>query len=122
MKRKILVVDDEPEIVESLREHLTENGFEVFGAGSAEEFRTQVQAHKPDLIVLDIRLGNRDGAEVYDKLLKDGFDHTVPVIFISGLAHGRPDSPASPGRRYALHSKPFDLDQMLQDIRCLVGG
>lgn len=121
MKHKILVVDDEPEIVTSLKEHLTEHGFDVATAGSAEEFRKRICSQKPDLIVLDIKLGTRDGAEVYEKLLKDGFDRTVPVIFISGLAHGRPDSPASPGRKYALHSKPFDLDAIVKDINCLVG-
>ncbi len=61
MSAKILVVDDDKEFLEILQESLPTHGFEVSLAQNGEEFRQQVFTSKPDLIILDIMLGESNG-------------------------------------------------------------
>jgi len=124
MKRKILVVDDEWAILELLRIKLTKKGFDVSTARNEKEFFERAFKDKPDLIILDIWLGNEGGGtKLYDEALDDGFDPEVPVIFMSALVEeGTPPKRASKGGRFALYGKPFDFNLMLEDIFCLTGA
>ena len=117
---RILIVDDDSEIYESLAELLASEGFEPVWAKNAEEFKAQAFSHKPALIILDILLGRDNGTQTYNKLLLEGFDRKVPVVFLSGLVENYGTAPVLPGRTYALHSKPFKYEELLRDIRCLI--
>ena len=121
MKIKILLVDDEKEILDILKEWLVLEGFEVLTAQTGREFRKLALAEKPNLIVLDIHLGSDNGPAVYDELLSQGFDRRVPVIFLTGLVSEEAKSRAAAGRTYALHTKPFNMTEIIKDIHCLVG-
>jgi DNA-binding response OmpR family regulator len=120
MKMRILIVDDEPGIFDSLSHLLSEDGFEVAWAATAEEFRTLAFKFEPHLIVLDIHLRGHNGTEVHKQLLKEGLDRKLPVLFLSGLLPDAPAMPLTPGRNYALHSKPFRYDDLLRDIQFLI--
>ncbi len=122
--KKILVVDDEWAILELLRIKLAKKGFDVIVAQNEKEFTGQIFENKPDLIILDIWLGNEGGGtKLYDSALDGGFDPDVPVIFMSALVkEGTPPKRASQGGRFALYGKPFDFDLMLEDIYCLTGS
>ena len=120
MKPKILVVDDEWSMQELLSLILVMAGFDVVLAGNEEEFRRETRAHQPDVIILDIILGNQNGVQVYEELLKEGLDPDIPVVFLSALAQDRPPTPPQPGRRYALIGKPFDSDVLVRELRSLV--
>ncbi len=120
MKQKILVVDDEKDILESLQELLSEEGFEVILAGTVGEFRKKALKSKPDLIILDIMLGQDNALDAYQELLTVGLDSKIPVLFLTGLLQDRPPSPARPGRSYALMGKPFHYEELMKEIRCLV--
>lgn len=119
-KSKILIVDDDGETRELLSCLLTSEGYEIDEAGCADEFQKQAFAKKPDLIILDIMLGDKNGPLVYEKLLKEGLDSKIPVIFLSGLVEDHPPSPAQEGRLFALRAKPFQLNELLNDISCLL--
>jgi two-component system, OmpR family, alkaline phosphatase synthesis response regulator PhoP len=122
MSGKILVVDDDKAILELLRFELSSQGYEVVTAQNRDEFRAKALSEKPDLVILDIMLGSYNGAILYDEILGEGFDRRIPVIFLTALAQDRPPSPASPGRTYALYSKPFDPQQLLEEIGHLVNA
>jgi len=62
--KKILIVDDEPDILEFLKYNLLKEGFEVLTAGDGEEGLRVAEAEKPDLIVLDIMMPKMDGVEI----------------------------------------------------------
>ena len=62
--KKILIVDDEPDILEFLKYNLVKEGFEVLTAGDGEEGLRVAEAEKPDLIVLDIMMPKMDGVEI----------------------------------------------------------
>ena len=121
MRQRILVVDDEKPIRELLRHKLSVLGFEVVTAKNAKEFSDYALMQKPDLIILDIWLKDKMGHDVYNELLRTGFDKEVPVIFITALIQGEPRSPQMlPGKKYALYSKPFDFEKLAAEIQHLL--
>ena len=117
---KILVVDDEPDMLEVLGHALLYAGFEVLKAQNETQFEQLALGEKPDAIVLDIMLGDQDGPQIYQKLLDNGFDRNVPVVFLSALAQDRPLTRPQQGRTYALLSKPFDHHELVEELRGLV--
>ena len=117
----VLVVDDDPEILQLLQMTLKTAGYDVLTARTGSEFKTQALKSRPDLIVLDIMLGDEYGPDIYDKLIHQGLDADVPVIFLSALAEDRPLEEPRPGRKYALLGKPFEITQLIHEIQILTG-
>jgi two-component system phosphate regulon response regulator OmpR len=117
MKNHVLVVDDQPSMRDLLREILEMSGFEVSLARDGKEFRKRVFTQRPDIIILDILLGEEDGTEVYQELLSEGLDPDIPVIILSALAGDQPPTPPAGGRKYALFGKPFDPGRLVREMR-----
>ena len=84
MKPRVLVIDDEPAIRDSLRMILEYERYEVAGASNGPEGLVMAQSQRPDLVVLDVKMPGMDGLEVLRKLRT--FDPTLPVVVVSG--HG----------------------------------
>ena len=84
--RRILVVDDDRDMAELIRHHLEEEGFEVTLAFSGEDALWLAREFKPDLITLDVRLGDMDGFEVLERLKKDDETAHIPVVIVSVVA------------------------------------
>src|SRR5687767_13177302 len=84
MKPRILVIDDEAAIRDSLRMILEYEDYQFMGAASGQEGLALVQRDRPDLVLLDIKMPGMDGIEVLRKL--HALDETLPVVMISG--HG----------------------------------
>jgi two-component system, OmpR family, alkaline phosphatase synthesis response regulator PhoP len=82
-KQKILVVDDEEDILELLRFNLTQEGFAVACAGSGEEALKLTRLEKPELILLDLLLPGIDGLEVAKRLKNDPSTREIPVIMVT---------------------------------------
>ncbi len=118
----ILIVDDDPEILQLLKLTLETSGYHVLTAKTGDDFQTQALRNHPDLIVLDIMLGEEYGPDLYDKLLVSGLSANVPVIFLSALAEDRPLEEPRPGHKYALLGKPFEISQLLQEIQVLLAA
>jgi DNA-binding response OmpR family regulator len=83
--KKILVVDDEPNILTMVKYRLMANNYEVFTAETAKEGLELAQSVKPDAIILDIVLPDMDGSEVAQALLDDKATKDIPVIFLTAL-------------------------------------
>jgi len=77
---RILVVDDEIEILRALQRSLTAHGFEVFTASNGEEALEGVSRHRPDLILLDLGLPVMSGLEVCERVRSQS---NVPIIVLS---------------------------------------
>ncbi len=82
MKSKILLVDDEKDIVEFLEYNLNQEGFEVITAYDGTEALQKV-TEKPDLIILDIMMPNIDGYEVCRRIRENNEYSDIPVIFLT---------------------------------------
>ena len=80
---RILVVDDEPDILELIRYNLTRNNYEMIGVASGEEAFTSLRRSPPDLVVLDLMLPGIDGLEVCRRLKNDARTSAIPVIILS---------------------------------------
>jgi len=103
---KILIADDEPDIIEIISFHLTKAGFEVFTAKDGSEAIEQAQLHIPDCIILDIMMPKRSGFEVCEYLRSQKqFDKTLIVLLtalndeashIKGLELGGDDFVSKP--------------------------
>lgn len=119
-KKKILVVDDDPAIRKLLNFTFASSDFEVSEASNEQEFRNQAGQRRPDAIVLDIMLGDRDGVQIYQDLVRGGFDPQVPVVFLSVLAQDISPTPPRSGRTYALLAKPFDPEKLVSQIKSLL--
>jgi CheY-like chemotaxis protein len=113
MKKKILVVDDEPDIREVVRLYLAEEGYEIIEACNGQEAILKVQTEKPDLVVLDIMMPGINGFEVAKHLKDDPNTQHIPIIILSVLAH---DSQFRQGILDYI-SKPFRQDELVQTVR-----
>ncbi len=85
-KKKILVVDDERDIVEFLKDLLVDNGYDVIPAYNGVEAMELVKNDTPDLILLDLQMPEETGTGFYRKLQNRKGLKNIPVIILSGLA------------------------------------
>jgi DNA-binding response OmpR family regulator len=117
---KVLVVDDEENIIEFIRLGLRYEGFQVESASDGEQGITAAQRINPDLIILDIMLPGIDGLEVCRRLRANPITRDIPVLMltakdevrdrITGLRTGADD----------YLTKPFDFDELLERIRAIL--
>ena len=84
--QRILLVDDNPDNLMLLRVLLSNHGYEVLTAGTAEQAREMITAHPPDLILLDVILPGRSGYELCRELKDDSATRLIPVVLITGLS------------------------------------
>ena len=83
--KKILIADDEPDILEIIQYNLTKEGYEVLTARDGDEALTKARMHKPDLIILDIMMPKKNGVEVCELLrMQPAFKETL-IIFLTAL-------------------------------------
>jgi len=103
---RVLVVDDEDDLLELLRYNITREGYQVTCVASGEEALRSVRRNAPDLIVLDIMLPSIDGLEVCRRLKSESKTRDIPIIMltakseesdiVAGLEHGADDYIAKP--------------------------
>ena len=114
---KVLVIDDEPAIVETIEAKLRKEGFTVFTADSAEEGMRLVRRVKPDLLVLDIMLPQRSGLELCRAIRRES---STPIIFLSAKAaeSDRVRGLELGGDDYIV--KPFNLNELVARVRAVL--
>jgi DNA-binding NtrC family response regulator len=110
---KLLLVDDEPNVLYTLELGLAAEGLEIVTARTAREAMAMVRSAAPDVLILDVRLPDGSGLDVFDAAR--GIDPRLPVIVIT--AHGTTDTAIEAMKRGAFEYllKPVDLHQ-LQDV------
>ena len=82
-KDKILVIDDEEDILELLRFNLTKEGYQVCSASTGEEALALARTERPDLILLDLMLPGIDGLEVARRLKADPLTRSMPIVMLT---------------------------------------
>ncbi|MFH1416721.1 MAG: response regulator [Planctomycetota bacterium] len=86
MAKKVMVIDDDKNIVKFLSVALQENGYEVSSASDGEEGFEKVKSEKPDLIILDVMMPKRTGFVLFKQLRKNEEYKDIPVIMFTGVA------------------------------------
>ena len=84
--KKILIVDDEPDLVAYLDALLKDNGFATAVAKDGREGMAKVKSEKPDLISLDISMPEESGVRMYRELCEDPETSKIPVVMVTGLS------------------------------------
>ena len=111
---RILVVDDEIEIVRALQRSLAAHGFDVFTANSGEEALEAISHYRPDLMVLDLGLPGISGLEIARKVRAES---NLPIIVLSVKDTERDKVLALDLGADDYVSKPFGMDEVLARIR-----
>lgn len=128
MKKRILLVDDDRDLVGSIKVVLEANGFEVATAHNGTEAATAVAAQKPDLIVLDVMMDtDAEGFGVAYRLGADPVTRRIPIILLTGfmdhLSSKRESFEHLEGRDWPaakLMKKPVAIPELLAAIRQLL--
>lgn len=88
VKRKILLVEDEPDVLQAVAERLVRDDVEILKAFDGSEGLTRAQADKPDLVLLDLILPRMHGFEFLEKVKANPATSQIPVIVFSNLSGG----------------------------------
>ena len=115
MKKRILVVDDDPGISEVLKIILTEGGYDTDIISDGLHISEKVKDIKPNLILLDIWMSGIDGRDIIKILRKDKETNRIPIVIISALSNT--EKIASESGADDFLAKPFDMGQLLTKVR-----
>ena len=113
-RKKILVVDDEPDILEFLQLILEEEGYAVLTSDKGEYLEQLHNGGLPDLILLDVLLSGKDGREIVKYLKSQQETKHIPVIMFS--AHPSAEETARQAGAEDFLEKPFDIDVLLTKV------
>lgn len=122
MATRILIAEDEPNIVESLAFLLRRAGYDVVSVLDGEATLAQLRTRAPDLMILDLMLPRRNGFEVLKVVKADPVLRSMPVLVLT--AKGQPQD-----RKLALElgvdafiTKPFSNREIVEEVRRLAGA
>lgn len=129
MPKKILIVDDEPDMVTFLSALLEDEGYTTITASDGEEGITKVKSEKPDLVSLDLLMPNKTGIKMFRELRKDDEVRDIPVVMVTGF--GKDDVPSMDFKEWiqqraikppeAYLEKPVDKEMLLAAIKKALG-
>jgi len=119
--QKILIVDDDDDILQVMDKKLTAGGFKVIRAKRGMEAVEKAKAEMPDLILMDIVLPDIDGSEAVKLIHGEPATQQIPVIFVSGIlakdSGGHPTTELKvAGLKYHALSKPFAFETLMKEI------
>ena len=121
-KKKVVCVEDEPEIIDLIRLILGRKGYDLTGATGGQEGLDTIRRVKPDLVLLDLMMPDMDGWEVYQQMKADPDLKDIPVIVVTAKAQ-------SIDKILGLHiakvddyvTKPFGPQELLQSVERVLG-
>lgn len=119
-KIKILIVDDEPNIVQTLQDRLEMNDFDVITACNGKEGLDKAIQHVPDIILLDVIMPVMDGLEMLEALRKEPTCEDISVIMLTARSQTQDIARANACGIEDYIVKPFDLSELLEKIECIV--
>jgi CheY-like chemotaxis protein len=129
MSKKILVVDDEPDMVTFLCTLFEDNGYITTKAADGEEALEKIKQDPPDLISLDLLMPNKTGIKMFRELRKDEGTKDIPVVMVTGF--GKDDVPSMDFKEWvkkrairppeAYIEKPVNPELLLESVRKVLG-
>ena len=124
MPKKILVVDDEPDVVTYLTTLLEDAGYSTVSASNGEEGLEKVRGESPDLVTLDISMPEKSGVRLYTEIKNDDALKSIPVIVVTGI-QGEIEKFLSTRRQVPppddFVAKPIDREALVEKVKKLIG-
>jgi DNA-binding response OmpR family regulator len=118
-KKRILIVDDDPEIIESVRYALQAQGYEVSIARDGNHGLAMAETETPDLLILDMMMPKRSGFLVLEKIRR-GESQAVPIIMITANEGSRHQAYAEMLGVNDYIRKPFVMDRLIDSVNQLI--
>ncbi len=120
--KRILCIEDDPEMIDLIRLILGRRGFEVIGAAGGQAGLQAIRQQLPDLVLLDLMMPDMDGWEVYQQMKADEKTRSIPVIVVTAKAQ-------SIDKVLGLHIarvddyivKPFSPQELLHSVEKVLG-
>lgn len=120
--KRVVCIEDEPEMIDLVRLILGRRGFEVTGANGGLEGLELVRRERPDLVLLDLMMPDMDGWEVYQRIKSDEALREIPVVVVTAKAQ-------SIDKVLGLHiakvddyiTKPFGPQELLESVEKILG-
>ncbi|MFA5869024.1 MAG: response regulator [Candidatus Bathyarchaeia archaeon] len=119
--KRILVVDDEPDVLDMTRTMLESRGFEVSEAASGEEALRLIAEKKPDLVLLDVVLPGVTGLEICRRLKRSGDTRGIPVVMFTALGPEVDMMLGEGDKADAYLMKPFTMKALLGKVDAQLG-
>ena len=122
MNKRILVVDDEADILVTLQKRLEVKGYNVSTATSGHEALGLIRQARPDLIILDVMMPGMDGTDLAQSLRLDPLTEMIPIIFLTALQTKKDEAAGGPiisGE--VVLAKPFEAKKLLSQVESLLG-
>ena len=116
-KKKILVVEDQPEIADNLKARLELEGFDVDVANDGKVGVEKSRSGKPNLIILDVMMPIVDGYEACQLIKKDERTKSIPIIMLTALPHVEDAEKAFAVGANDFLNKPYTNERLLQKVR-----
>ncbi|WP_341214121.1 response regulator [uncultured Limimaricola sp.] len=122
MARRVLLIEDEPNIIEAVSFILSRDGWTVHTHSDGLSAVERVRAHPPDLVILDAMLPGRSGFDILQELRGDPATQALPVMMLTARGQARDRDLAM--RLGATHfmTKPFSNAEVLDRVRALANG
>lgn len=120
MGKKILIVDDDPDIVNLLTRLLRNTGYEVVAAYDSYQCLKMAQEIRPDLILLDVMMPAGGGINAFNNLKLSSYTSTTPIIFITAY----PEKVKNQVKEFSIEgliTKPFNKDDVITKIKEVIG-
>lgn len=125
-KSKVLLIDDDPEFLAAVKTVLDEKGYEVMISYTGEDGIVQASVERPDIILLDVMLPNKDGYAVCKELKEDEKTKSIPIVLLTSVGQKLTDpdyakAVAVTHKADEYIEKPVEPKELLKRIRKLIG-
>lgn len=117
MTRRVLVVDDEPELAKIIQVRLAANGYDVIRAENGQEALDKAESEKPELILLDVMMPKMHGLDVLRKLKEDPDTEGIPVVMLTAKDDKESVLKAKSLGAKDYIAKPFNSEALLDTVR-----
>lgn len=118
--KKVLIIDDDPDILEAVVLMLTAYGYDTSGVQNGEEAYPTARSYQPDLIILDYLLSGIYGTDICKKLKEHDETRDIPIIMFSAHPEAREAVDICKARGFI--SKPFQVVDMIKKVEDLIGN
>lgn len=127
MSKKVLIIDDEPDFAATVQTNLERAGYDADTAYDAFEGMKKIEKERPDAIVLDVMMPEKDGYELCSELKNDDRYSEIPVVLLTAVASHVPSTRYSHLDAMDLEAddyiaKPASAEQIIQSLANLFGS
>lgn len=122
MAKRVLVIEDEPNIIEAISFILSRDGWTVHTHADGETAMAKMRGHPPDMVILDVMLPGRSGFDILRDLRADPDLGATPVMMLTAKGQARDRELAEQLGATRFMTKPFSNAEVIATVRSLVGA